>query len=345
MAPKKRTEERIGTGYRDEEHEPGIKPRPDAPPTDEEALLDEQDDEDFEEPLEGEPEEDFEDEEEGEEEEDPEATDVSTLRQTIEELQKERDGYRRDMFRLRERNRVVRAQRQYQQLYEPPTEPSAGEQAAQDRRVKIEVGDDGELSFDPSQLAPPTPQPQRGLNPQQMPPAAAQAMQYQRIRAQLLDESEDPVEAADALDELEVAYGYLDRMVGQSAMELGVAPQGEQGLVEMIETEGIDRRFARRFPNVNWKRLIHAPNSPYILRELVQSQLDKRVEKQDVRRTEESRRRENVLRSGDRPRSMRRGRRRAKPRPTAKTLEELSPEELLRLSDEEVEEYERILSR
>jgi hypothetical protein len=293
------------------------------------------------------------DEGEGEEEEGEEGK----APQTVEDLQaalaateEERDGYRRDLFRQRERNRTIRQRRQVQALYDQEAEGAGeadgeGEEGATDGdRIEVEMGDDGKLTIDRNDLMRGTRQATRtrGAPPHQRAVAEA-TMNYQRSRAQLIDEAKDPVAVADACEELELAYGYFDRMIGQAATELGVVPNGEESLKELVIGEGLDRRFARRFPNIKWDRLIHAPNDPFALRELVQGLTGKPKGDREDPAEEEAGRKQRALRTGDRPRTHRRGRRRARTRVTTKQFEELEPEELLRLSDEEVEEYDKRL--
>jgi len=317
----------------------------------EEIEADETAEDEVEAEVEAEAEDEDEAEAEAEDEDDLESLSVTELRERVKDREKERDGFRRDMFRMRERARAARANQQLQEMYEQPGPAVEAPAAEDDTRVpgeiELKMNEDGKLTVDTESLLRETrrtavPQRPTGvpLNPAAV--AVAQtAANYQKLRSQLLDDADDPIQVSDTIDDLENAYGYLDRLVGTTVNEVGVLPQGEANLTEMITAEGLDRRFERRFPGVDWRKLIHAPNDPMVFRELVQSHQEKMTGNQRDRESSEDERTEKVLRTGNRPRSMKRGRRRAKPRVESKKLEDLSPDELLALTDDEVEELER----
>jgi hypothetical protein len=282
---------------------------------------------------------------EEEEEEERETLTVDELQEQLAKAEEERDGVRRELFRTRERARLLRTRALQEPLYEPSRRPEEEEREEPgDDRIEVEMGEDGKLTIPRTALLKQTERATTPRRPEQSPAARAivEATQsYQRQRATLIDEAEDPLQASDALDELEMAYGFLDRMVGTVVQEIGVLPQGEDSLRELITSEGLDRRFARRFPGIPWQKLLHAPNDAHVLRELVQKQQGKSSQRREDERGEEEERSERVLRSGQRPRSMRRRRRKAKPKVSGKALEEMDPEDLLALSDEEAEELAR----
>lgn len=281
-------------------------------------------------------------------------TDVKTLQDRLRAAERERQGLRRDLFRTRERARQARLEQTFRRPAErqiaQPEEEREEEPAAPEAGVEIEWGEDGKARIPADALRRQISRPERGAaSPQQREVAAAQierVRRYNEWRAQIIEDDEAPEEAAEVLDRLEVAYSWLDRKVMEAMMASQVRPQGFDQLKEFVEAEGIDRRFSRLYPGVDWKTLVRAPQEREALRSVVKQYRSKGAARREERsERDETERRGALRRVAAAPRTLRHGQRGNGRGLTLKTLDDLTPDEVLSLSAEEIRELERQLGQ
>jgi hypothetical protein len=275
---------------------------------------------------------------------------IEDVRARLRQAEEERDSFRRQFFRQKHQLRAQRLMQgpppeRVEAEAEPPPEAPAG-------RVKVVVDENGDLSFDPTEVLRRSrqPAPRQAAGDPRVDAANRGALAYAQMRSNLIEEAERPDEVAEAIEDLELSYAWLDRQVMEACVAGGYRPQGLDDLEQVLTTEGIADRFSKRFPGVDWKKLVKAPRDPDTMREVVRGYLKRSrgggtvtglAGRQQV--VSETARRERVLRAAERPRTLATRRQATGQKISARSIEDMDPWDVLKLSDKEIEEIERDL--
>lgn len=280
----------------------------------------------------------------------PKPESIEELRERLAKAEGEREEWRGKA--LRERQRLRERPRTMPPASATPTSPAPPARIPLPAEA-IELGDDGQWYVKPeygqamaSRPAPPAPPAGQAATAD---PRAELADNYARMRADYLSTAEDPLAARAAIEEGEAAYAWLDQRVAEAVRETGISPSGMEGLVQFLEEEGLDKEFAAKYPGLELEALLEAPTSPRKLRRFGEQRVAARHPAPAVALVPSPAAaagptRASVARMGDRPRPM--GAKGGAP-PAGSSVERfanMDPLAVLRLKDDEIEEFDRALA-
>ena len=252
--------------------------------------------------------------------------DLEAAQDRIREMSKRDRAQRRQLYRARELRRQAKAR-------QDAAADLGDETGDEDESTRIPLQrneETGEPELDMADLA----EAARGTEQPKAQPDA---------RAALVDSFEDKGAAEDAMFELDTAYSWLERQVGVAVQDAGFVPEGMDGLLEFAEEEGISERFEDKFPGITIEQLAQAKAGALPMRKLVRDYMGEAPERVVPKKTAERREARDKVESKPRAQS-RVGAPGGEQSVGKKRFAELTPEETLAMSDEDMAELDRQLA-
>jgi hypothetical protein len=199
-----------------------------------------------------------------EEEPEPVTLEESEERQT--NLEKENFALRRDLMKLKERDRIRKEEARLAAIERESAEDSEEELGS--------VNEEGKVVLNREVL-------DKALaRVQARRASAAPAQDYKSFKEETIAGYEDKEAATAAADELEQAYQFLDQEFGRFCQEAEINPNqigGVANTLSIIEESGIAKEFEEKYPGVSIPNLMLAPNSQPIMRKEFEQHLQRRM--------------------------------------------------------------------
>jgi len=281
----------------------------------------------------------------------PAAPAPETAEQLRERLARREREIREDRRRFaRERDRLAAALEAAERRAAASPAPAAAAPAPLPG-IPVELGADGQYRIDAESLrqalarthaaqaqaqAPaPGPSPAREVQDR--------AAQYDGWRAQILNEAPDPGAARTAIEALEAAYTWLDQRTVQAVREAGYMPRGVGELMNFLESEGVAREFAEKYPGIEIDELVEAPSDAYHMRRTLSRYMARASSAPAAEPARSSGPSPAAFAAmGQRPRPMAMKGRAAPIETTLQRAGSLTAKEVLRMGDEEFRELEEL---